>query len=113
LEEFGRNLSRLKPDLENMVEFGGTKVPYSHLSNCLSDISATKSEPGMAPKQLSNVPAWLLSFLATSLSDISATKSEPGMAPKQLNNVPAWLLSFLATSLSDISANKSESLYGS
>jgi len=26
LEEFGRNLSRLKPDLENMVEFGGTKV---------------------------------------------------------------------------------------
>jgi hypothetical protein len=33
LEEFGRNLSRLKPDLENMVEFGGTKVyPPQQLS---------------------------------------------------------------------------------
>jgi hypothetical protein len=26
LEEFGRNLSRLRPDLENIVEFGGTKA---------------------------------------------------------------------------------------
>ncbi len=31
LEEFGRNLSRLRPDLENMVEFGGTKVEPRNL----------------------------------------------------------------------------------